>query len=171
MTVRMPHREPTGVVLDRQPSVYSPAVAAWAESVVEDLSRDYWFGYSGVMLFDPEVGGLRLVGQRYTLVGSDGGSVVGETIVPLESVTGSVYLTGTPALLSDVRSHPQYRRVGGLLPGSEHAVPILVAGRAIGAINVESPRIGGLDIGDLERLQAVARRAAETLPDELVAAD
>jgi GAF domain-containing protein len=157
--------------LDRHPIVDSPAVAAWAESIVEDLSRDYWFGYSGVMLFDPEAGGLRLVGQRYNTAGLEAGSAVGETIVPLESVTGSVYLTGTPALLSDVRSHPHYRQVGGLVPGSELAVPIIVGGRPIGAINIESPRIGGLDIGDLERLQAAARHASETLPDEIIAAD
>lgn len=151
--------------------MFSPAIAAWGESIVDELSRDSWFGYCGVMLFDPGIGGLRLVGQRFASGEIAGGSVVGETIVPLESVTGSVYVNGAPALLSDVRTHPHYQRVGALVPGSELAVPIFVGGHPIGAINVESPRIGGLDIGDLERLQAAARRAAETLPDEVVASD
>ena len=90
--------------------------------------------------------------------------VVGETIVPLDSVTGSVFQNGSPALLSDVRSHPSYRALAGTRPGSELAVPLLRDGRAIGAINVESPRIGGLGIADLDRLLRTAERAIASFP-------
>jgi GAF domain-containing protein len=152
-----------GVPVNPRPA-YSPAIAAWAESIVDELSRNYQFGYSAVMLYEPEADGLLLAGER-SATGTASEPGVGALIVPLASVSGAVFRSGTPALLADVRAHPDYRPVSGVTPGSELAVPILVDGKAVGTINVESPRIGGLGIADLERLQAVARRAAETFPD------
>jgi GAF domain-containing protein len=141
----------------------SPAIAAWADAIVDEMNRNYQFAYSAVLLFDAQANGLLLVGERSTTgIGSEPG--VGELIVPLESVTGGVFRSMTPALLADVRAHPDYRPVSGVTPGSELAVPIMVGREAIGTINVESPRIGGLGIADLERMLAVAGKAAETFP-------
>lgn len=156
--------------MDSRPAGLSPSISAWADAIVDELSRDYQFGYSAVFLYDRDADALLLVGQRFG--GEDPGVVrVGETLVPMQSVTGSVFRTAAPALLSDVRFHPEYRSFPGSVPGSELAVPILVGGRPVGVINVESPRVGGLDIADLERLKNVARRAAGAIPPEALPTD
>jgi GAF domain-containing protein len=146
--------------------VFSPSIRAWADAIADDLVGEYQYGYCSVLLYDGSVDGLRLVGHRLA-TGDDAPDVpIGETVVPLDSVTGSVFRTGSPALLSDVRSHPSYRALPGTRPGSELAVPLLHDGRPIGALNVESPRVGGLGIEDLERLLRAAKRAAASYPGE-----
>jgi putative methionine-R-sulfoxide reductase with GAF domain len=153
--------------LDSRRAPLSSSIAAWAEAIVEELTHDYQFGYSAVFLYDRGVDALRLVGQRFVATEDPGTVPIGETVVPLESVTGSVYRSGSPALLTDVRAHPEYRSFPGAVPGSELAVPVVVEGRPVGVINVESPRVGGLDIADLDRLLAAAKRAAASIPGEL----
>jgi putative methionine-R-sulfoxide reductase with GAF domain len=70
-----------------------------------------------------------------------------------------------------VSSHTEYFAYPGSATRSELAAPILVSGRPIGVINVESPRVGEFGIDDLERLERRAAAAAESLPsDELPAA-
>ncbi|HEY7522117.1 MAG TPA: GAF domain-containing protein [Candidatus Limnocylindrales bacterium] len=150
--------------MESQRVVFSASIGAWGDAIAEELVREYPYGYCGVLLYDAVADGLLVVGQRYATGEESRGMVVGEAVVPLDSVTGSVFRTGSPALLSDVRSHPSYRALAGTQPGSELAVPLLRDGRAIGAINVESPRIGGLGIEDLERLLRAAERAVATFP-------
>ena len=77
--------------------------------------------------------------------------------------------TGTPALVNDVRYHPQYMRIPGAVMRSELAVPIVHDGRSIGVINVESPRTGAFEIADLNRVAARAAEAAVIAPLEELA--
>lgn len=146
-------------------------VVAWAGAIVEALRGEDGFHSASVLIHDPAAAGLRLAAQWR---GSDEGAGVARPswVVPLfGSVCGWVFRTGKPALVSDVTSHPDYLAYPGSATRSELAVPILVAGRPIGVINVESPRVGEFGIVDLERLERRAAAAAESIPaDELPAA-
>ena len=73
---------------------------------------------------------------------------------------------GRPALVGDVASHADYLAYPGSATRSELAAPILVAGRPIGVLNVESPRAGEFGIDDLERLERRAAEAAASVPLE-----
>lgn len=143
----------------------TPGVRAWADWIVESLKRDYQFQYCAVLVHEPGDGALRLVGQRWG-AGEDLGIVrTGEELVPLDgSVCGSVFRSGAPVLVNDVRDHPRYRSFPGAVMRSELAVPILVEDQPIGVINVESPRVGGFDIADLHRVVARAAEAAVIAP-------
>jgi GAF domain-containing protein len=146
-------------------------VVAWAEAIVEALRRDDRFPAASVLVHDPAAAGLRLAAQRR---GPDEGAGVARRswVVPLDgSVCGWVFRMGRPALVGDVTSHADYFAYPGSATRSLLAAPILVAGRPLGVINVESPRVGEFGIADLERLERRAAAAAESLPsDELPAA-
>jgi GAF domain-containing protein len=147
-------------------------VAAWADWIVESLKRDYEFQYCAVLIPTPDRNVLRLVGQRWG-TGEDPEDVpLGETLVPVDaSVCGAVLLAGTPTIVSDVRQIDHYRAIPGTAMRSELAVPIVLDGRTIGVINVESPRVAAFDIADLHRLVARAAEAAMIAPLEDLAAD
>jgi GAF domain-containing protein len=140
----------------------APGVVAWAEAIVDALHREDRFHSASVLVHDPAAAGLRLA------AGVAGPSQV----VPLTgSVSGWVFRQGRPALIADVTSHADYRASPGSAARSELAVPILVTGRPIGVINVDSPRVGEFGIADLERLERRAAAAAQSVPsDELPAA-
>jgi GAF domain-containing protein len=146
-------------------------VVAWAEAIVEALRREDRFHSASVLVHDPAAAGLRLAAQ-WLGPGEEAGVAGPSWVVPLiGSVCGWVFRTGRPALVADVTSHADYFAYPGSATRSELAAPILVAGRPIGVINVESPRVGEFGIADLERLERRAAAAAESLPsDELPAA-
>jgi GAF domain-containing protein len=149
----------------------APGVVAWAAAIVEALRREGRFHSASVLVHDPAAAGLRLAAQWR--VPEDGAGVARPSwVVPLDgSVCGWVFRTGRPALVADVTTHVDYFAYPGSATRSELAAPILVAGRPIGVINVESPRVGEFGIADLERLGRRAAAAAESLPsDELPAA-
>jgi GAF domain-containing protein len=148
----------------------APGVVAWAEAIVEALRREDRFHSAAVLVHDPAAAGLRLAAQWRG--GSDEAVAGPGWVVPLiGSVCGWVYRMGQPALVSDVTSHADYFAYPDSTTRSELAAPILVAGRPIGVINVESPRVGDFGIADLERLERRAAAAAASLPSgELPAA-
>ena len=139
-------------------------VLAWTAAILDRLDRDHGFQYCAVLIADAGSGSLRVVARRWGA--SDEGDVkTGEALVPIAgSVTGAVFSAASPVLVNDVRQHPDYLRAPGVAMRSELAVPIVAAGQAIGVLNVESPRVGGFGIGDLERLTAEAANAAATAP-------
>ena len=148
----------------------APNVLAWAEAIVEALRREDRFPSASVLVHDPAVAALRLAAQRRDA--NEGGAKAGAAwVVPLDgSVCGWVFRMGRPALVGDVNSHTDYFAYPGSATRSELAAPILVEGRAVGVINVESPRVGEFGIEDLERLERRAATAAASLPsDELPA--
>lgn len=145
----------------------SPRVLAWAESIVDALHGDDRFPSASVLVHDPGAPGLRIAAHRR---GPGEEPVAGpEWVVPLTgSVCGWVFRMGQSALVGDVAIHADYLASPESTTRSELAAPILVAGRPIGVLNVESPRAGDFGIDDLERLERRAAAAAESLPaDEL----
>jgi len=151
--------------MEGSPLAWDAAVSAWAEDLVDLLDRAYQFQHSAVFLADDGDDRLRLAGQRWG-AGEDLGVVrLGQWTVPIDgSVMGRAFRSATPVLVPDVTIDPDYRTYPGARARSELAVPILRDGRAIGVINVESPRVSAYDIADLERLETQARLAAERFP-------
>lgn len=86
-----------------------------------------------------------------------------EFVEPGEGITGWVAKHGKPFLAADVRNlppgGPQYVEY---LQGvrSELAVPIKIKERVIGVLDVEHPKLGGLDEADLALLESIADQAA-----------
>ncbi len=153
--------EPAAVTRDG----FGPDVLAWGRRVTDSVDKEHQAFDRSVFLYDPETGDLRLVAMRL-VTGQDLGEVVpGEWVLPLRgSVCGWVYRAAAPALVADVRHHPEYRSFPGSTTRSELAVPILVAGRPVGVLNLEAPRVGAFNIADVERLKLRALDAAATLP-------
>jgi hypothetical protein len=142
----------------------APGVVAWAEAIVEALRREDRFHSASVLVHDPAAAGLRLA-AHWRGSGYGPGLARATWVVPLHgSVCGWVFRTGRPALVADVTSHADYFAYPGSATRSELAAPILVAGRPIGVINVESPRVGEFGIADLERLERRAAAAADSSP-------
>ena len=79
-----------------------------------------------------------------------------------EGITGWVARTGQPARVGDVRRDPRYVR---LRPGvrSELAVPLEVAGKVRGVLNVDSDRPDAFSAEDQELLEALAGQAARVI--------
>jgi signal transduction histidine kinase/HAMP domain-containing protein len=80
-----------------------------------------------------------------------------------ESVTGWVATSGDPLLVPDVALDPRYVRVTATETRSELAVPMMVADRIIGVLNVESDRLNAFDESDLVVLQSLANQAATAI--------
>ena len=83
--------------------------------------------------------------------------------IPLDQgVTGAVVQTGKPMLVPDVRAEPRYLEASPAVR-SELCVPLRVAGRVVGAINVESPRLAAFSEEDLNLVTAIAGHVGSTL--------
>ncbi len=97
------------------------------ELVVETLFRR---GHLMSSLYLERNGELRCVSQRGLWQVRDG-------LPGSAGITGRTWASGTPFVVEDVSSHPDYLEA---IPGvvSEICVPILVNGESVGALNVES---------------------------------
>ncbi|MBC8078305.1 MAG: GAF domain-containing protein, partial [Chloroflexales bacterium] len=85
------------------------------------------------------------------------------THVPLtDGVIGRCVRTSQPVFLPDVRVDPQFIAA---LPDivAEICVPLLVGGRAVGVLNVESTRPGALTEADMRSMQAVSDHVAKAI--------
>jgi GAF domain-containing protein len=83
--------------------------------------------------------------------------------IPLDSsVSGRVYRTGEPAIISDARQTSDYSE-GAPEVRSELNVPVTVAGRVIAVLNAASPQTGAFDQEDLRLFQAVAAQLGVVL--------
>ncbi len=138
------------------------AAIRWAEQLADALSRDFQYQHCSVFLHDIEAGSLVLAAQRWG-AGHDLGLVrEGRWALPADgSICSRVFRTGMPALVPDVTLDPDYRSFPGARTRSELAVPLLLDGRPVGVINVESPTQGAYGIADLDQLRAYAARAVE----------
>jgi len=170
-TVRIGRIHTTTWSTQEQPSVVEQTVRAWVSWVLDGLMRDLPYPYAAVLVPGPErpVTALRLAGERRdagTGEAVTAGSA-GEPVTVLGTVCGSVYASGTPALVADVREHPDYGAPLDSTMRSGLLVPVVRDGRPIGVINVESTRVGGLDITDLDRMTQVAAEAAAGAPSEV----
>jgi len=90
-------------------------------------------------------------------------SVDVETRIPIDSsVSGQVYRTGKPQVISDVRQVPYYfETTPGIL--SELAVPVTVADRVIAVLDAESPQLEAFDENALRLFSAVAAQLGVVL--------
>ncbi|MFO7540982.1 MAG: GAF domain-containing protein [Chloroflexota bacterium] len=78
------------------------------------------------------------------------------------SVAGHVVQTGEPYLVEDTQAeHRYFRGVEG--SRSEVAVPVIVNGRVIAAINVESPEVDAFDKSDVRFLVTLANQVATAI--------
>jgi PAS domain S-box-containing protein len=78
-----------------------------------------------------------------------------------DGITGWVAARGEPSLVPDVRRDPRYLSfTGDAKTRSELAVPIRLAGRVIGVLDVQSARVNAFDELDLFTLQTVADQLA-----------
>jgi sigma-B regulation protein RsbU (phosphoserine phosphatase) len=75
-----------------------------------------------------------------------------------DGIIGSVIRNAAPLVIHDVRQDPRYVE-GRRSTLSEIAVPLLLNDRAIGALNLESDRVGAYDDDDLELLRFFADAA------------
>jgi putative methionine-R-sulfoxide reductase with GAF domain len=141
----------------------APESVAWAEDVVESLRTDFLFQH--VAIFLATDGDLLLAAQRWG-AGADLGAVIpGEWQVPhVGSVVGRVFATGSAALIPDIRLDPDYRGFPGAVSRSELAVPIRAAQGIVGVVNLESPRVGGYGISDLDVIVERLDMATATFP-------
>ena len=155
----------------QQPQVVDQVVSAWVAWVLDGLMRDLPYPYAAVLVPGPErpVTVLRLAGERRDAGTGEPawGAGEGHPVTIEGTVCGSVYASGTPALLADVREHPDYGAPHDSSMRSGLVVPVVREGRPIGVINVESARVGGLDIADLDRVTQVAVEAAAGAPSEV----
>jgi diguanylate cyclase (GGDEF)-like protein/PAS domain S-box-containing protein len=111
-------------------------------------------GYPYLSLFLGDAGGLRLGGQ----IGYDR---LPERLDPGAGVIGRVLRTGEPALVSDVRTDPDYQ-AGPADVTSEVAVPLRAGAELLGVLNVES-NARALGEDDLRLVRTVADRLASAL--------
>jgi PAS domain S-box-containing protein len=82
------------------------------------------------------------------------------TFRPDEGVAGWVVTHGQPVLINDCEADPRYVRRGPECAGSIMSVPLLVDGRAIGALNATSPHKGAFSAENLALLGTFADQAA-----------
>jgi GAF domain-containing protein len=161
----------TAWTTEEQPQVVVHAVSAWAAWVLDGLMADVPYPYAGVLVPGPErpATRLHLVGERRDAgTGRPAcGAGAGGSVAIAGTVCGSVFASGTPALVADVREHPDYAVAADSAMRSGLVVPVVRDGRPIAVINVESTRVGGLDITDLERVTKVAADAAAGAPSEV----
>jgi len=75
---------------------------------------------------------------------------------------GTVVKTGKPLIIRDVRKDRRYIDVNKTTK-SALAVPILLQGKAIGAFNIESNKIGNFNKNDMYLLSSLADQAAQAI--------
>jgi sigma-B regulation protein RsbU (phosphoserine phosphatase) len=89
--------------------------------------------------------------------------VIGKLVIPLgEGITGAAALARETILVGDVRSDPRYLHALDAVR-TELAVPMVVHGKLVGVIDIESTRLNAY--GDYERstLQLIASRVAAAI--------
>jgi putative nucleotidyltransferase with HDIG domain len=87
------------------------------------------------------------------------GDITGRRISVHEGVTGSVAISGEPALVDDVTTDKRY--IKGTAGGaSEMAVPLRVFGELIGVLDTESPKLAAFSKHDLELFAVFADHTA-----------
>ncbi len=106
-----------------------------------------------VLLIDKQEGDLVVHSARGY------GDVIGKRIALGQGVTGSVAITGEPALIADVSSDERY--ISGVVGGNaEMAAPLRVFGELIGVLDTESPELGAFSPRDLELFSVFADQTA-----------
>jgi GAF domain-containing protein/CheY-like chemotaxis protein/HAMP domain-containing protein len=119
-----------------------------------DLTRQV-FGYYDVDIALVE--GNEIVVRAGAVAGRKAHPLVGVRFPLGSGLVGTAAATGEAILVQDVRADPRFLPID-LLPDTraELVVPLTRAERVIGAIDIESDRLHGLDQGDLDLIQTLA---------------
>ncbi|MBC7258584.1 MAG: GAF domain-containing protein [Chloroflexi bacterium] len=126
-------------------------------NLVVDVIRET-FGYYYVALFtvDPRTGKL-----DFQAASSESGRTCYFQVELGQGITGYVAETGQPVLANDVTQEPRYRPVDHLEETrSELTVPLLLEGRILGVLDVQSDRRNAFTQDDLATMQTVATQVA-----------
>ena len=111
-----------------------------------------------IMLYSERQQGLSI---RYSIGHRE--EIVRNLVLPLgEGVTGVAAATRQPILVNDVRSDPRYIPVLDVVQ-SELAVPMVVRGRLVGVIDLQSVRLNAYREQDRALLQLIATRVAVSI--------
>jgi diguanylate cyclase (GGDEF)-like protein len=114
------------------------------------------FGYQNVSIYLlQEDGTVKLGAQR-------GYETVLESFDGTTGVIGRVMRTQETAFIRDVRDDPDYRVANGDVL-SEISAPLMAAGELLGVLNVEDPRVDGLDDSDRSTMILIAERLAAAI--------
>jgi diguanylate cyclase (GGDEF)-like protein len=113
------------------------------------------FGYRYVSIYTVDGPLMRLGAQR-------GYDEVIESFDGSIGVVGRVMRTGTPELVRDVSTDPDYAAANADVR-SEVSIPLAVDGVMLGVLNIESGRGDQLDQGDLDTMTVVGDRVAVAL--------
>jgi diguanylate cyclase (GGDEF)-like protein len=137
--------EAVGRLLARDPSPDS------LDQIMDLLVRR--FGYTLVSIYLKADDGSLVLGAQH------GYDRVLERFDGTTGVVGRVIRTGEVQLIRDVSLDPDYRSANDDVR-SEISAPLHAGGELIGVLNVEDPRVGGLDETDRSTLVLVAERLA-----------
>lgn len=111
-----------------------------------------------ILLYNERAGGLRV---RYSMGHRD--EVVKNLTLPLgEGITGSAAALRQPLLVPDVRTDPRYLNALDAVR-AELAVPMLVRGRLVGVIDLQSTRLNAFSDQDRALLALIASRVGVTI--------
>ena len=144
-TRQMAGVEAVGRVLATDPSQNS------LDQVMDVLVRR--FGYSLVSIYLKGDDGSLVLGAQH------GYERVLERFDGSTGVVGRVMRTGEVQLVHDVTLDPDYQNANDDVR-SEISAPLFAGGELIGVLNLEDPRVGGLDETDRSTLVLVAERLA-----------
>ncbi len=133
-----------------------PAGVALAQALIDEFSRAHSLQHCALFLWDPAVGRLRLAAQHWG-AGEDLGEVrAGSWTIGLNGICGRAFTTAEPALVADVEKDPDFLSFPGSRTRSELAVPVVIEGRVLGVVNLESPRVGAYGPADIAAVQTWA---------------
>ena len=111
-----------------------------------------------ILLYSEKTGGLRI---RYSIGHRE--EVVRSMMLELgEGLVGTAAQSGEPVLVDDVRSDPRYLNALDAVR-SELAVPMMVRGRLVGVLDVQSTRLKAYSDQDRSILRLIATRVAGSI--------
>ncbi len=111
-----------------------------------------------ILLYSERTQGLRI---RYAIGHRE--EVVRNMVIPLgEGVVGAAALSKQPVLVEDVRDEPRYLVALDAVQ-SELAVPMMVRGKLVGVIDVQSTRLRAFSDQDRRLMRLIASRVAGSI--------
>ncbi len=129
-------------------------LANLAEIIKEVIPYDLF----AILLYNQRAGGLRV---RYSIGHRD--EVVKSLLLKLgEGITGFAAASQRPVLAPDVRTDPRYLNALDAVR-AELAVPMLVRGKLVGVIDLESTRLNAFSDQDRALLALIASRVGVTI--------
>jgi len=152
--------------LDQVSVVQTVALAGAAGKPFDDIVADaterlrrLWKSHHLGFLFPDEIGALRI---HESCIGVSPEIKHKVRILPGTGITGRVFETGQSIVVPDVRNESRYIEVS---PDtlSEMAAPLIVSGRVMGVVNVESTRLDAFSSEDVDLLAALAGQLAVVL--------